>query len=236
MILPLSPKAHQQDQRPFKTAEEFAHERLRELILSGELAGGSKLHQGDLATRLGVSRMPVRQAILRLENEGLVVQRPNRGATVTLLGSEAILELFEMRGVLEGWAFRLAVSRMTAVHRRQVERSIALLDQAQSDIVLWVERHDALHEYLCQCAARPRLTAAVRHLRLSITPYIRLYLSAYQSAEMAGFEHHTLLQAMETGDPARSEAIMREHVMSAAKGVVAFVKAQPKTSTLAEIA
>jgi DNA-binding GntR family transcriptional regulator len=236
MILPLSSRASQQDQRRFQTAEEFAHDRLRELILSGELAGGTKLHQDELANRLGVSRMPVRQAILRLENEGLVVQRPNRGATVTLLGSEAILELFEMRSVLEGWAFRLAVPRMTAEHRHEVARLIAVLDEAQSDIALWVERHNELHEYLCQCAGRPRLTAAARHLRHSVTPYIRLYLSAYDRAEMFGFEHQTLLHAIATGNPARNEAIMREHVMSAAKGVVEFVEAQPKTPTVGEIA
>jgi DNA-binding GntR family transcriptional regulator len=236
MILPPSSRASQRDQRPFKTAEEFAHERLRELILSGDLAGGTRLHQDELASRLGVSRMPVRQAILRLENEGLVVQRPNRGATVTLLGSEAILELFEMRSVLEGWAFRLAVSQMTAEHQQEVARLIALLDKSQSKIALWVGRHNELHDYLCQCAARPRLTAAARHLRDSVTPYIRLYLSAYARAEMAGFEHQTLLQAIATGNPARSEAVMREHIMSAAKGVVEFVKAQSKTAKVGEMA
>jgi DNA-binding GntR family transcriptional regulator len=236
MILSLSSRASQLGQRRFQTAEQFAHDRLRELILSGELGGGTKLHQDELANRLGISRMPVRQAILRLENEGLVVQRPNRGATVTLLGSDEILELFEMRSVLEGWAFRIAVPQMTAENRDEVARLITVLDEAQSDIARWVERHNELHEYLCQCAKRPRLATAARHLRHSVSPYIRLYLSAYSRAEMFGFEHETLLRAIERKNPTRSEAIMREHVMSAAKGVVAFVEAQPKTPTIGETA
>src|SRR5579871_541757 len=125
MILPLSPKPKQRPER-FTTAEEFAHERLRELILTGELAGGTRLQQAELAARLGISRMPVRQAILRLESEGLVIQRPNRGAFVTLLGPEGILELFEMRSVLEGLALRLAVPQMTVAHHREVLRLIGL--------------------------------------------------------------------------------------------------------------
>jgi DNA-binding GntR family transcriptional regulator len=180
--------------------------------------------------------MPVRQAILRLESEGLVFQRPNRGAIVTLLGPEAILELFEMRSVLEGLALRLAVPQLRSEHHQEVARLIALMDETQPDIALWIQRHDELHDYLCQCSGRSRLAEAARHLRHSVTPYIRLYLTTYQRAEMSGFEHRALLCAIETGDPARNEEIMREHVMSAAKGVVEFVEAQARAPAIEEVA
>ena len=80
----------------FQTAEEYAYQSLRGLILTGKLLGGTRLNQDELARRLNISRTPIRQAVLRLENEGLVVNRPNRGAVVTTLGPDAMLELFEM--------------------------------------------------------------------------------------------------------------------------------------------
>ena len=97
----------------FQTAEEHAYRYLRNLILTGVFLGGAKLNQDELASKLAVSRMPIRQAIRLIESEGLVVSRPNRGAVVTALGPDAILELFEMRSVLEGLALRLATPRIT---------------------------------------------------------------------------------------------------------------------------
>lgn len=224
----LSPFASKPRPARFETAEEYAHARLRDLILSGELEGGTKLQQNELADRLGISRMPVRQAIVRLELEGLVVQRPNRGAFVTLLGPEGIHELFEMRSVLEGLALRLAAPQMGVAEQREVLRLIEAMDSVSDDIDAWIHRHNDLHDFLCACANRPRLVESVRQMRFNVTPYIRLYLNAYESPEMAGFEHHTLLQAVQTGDPTHCEEVMREHVLSAADGVVEFVKAQAK--------
>jgi len=234
MIPTLSTNPSSRGQR-FETAEEYAHAQLRELILSGELPGGTKLQQNELADRLGVSRMPVRQAIVRLENEGLVVQRPNRGAFVTLLGPEGILELFEMRSVLEGLALRLAAPQMRAEEQAEIRRLIGVMDSAGGDVSVWIQRHDDLHEFLCACAKRPRLAANARQMRVTVAPYIRVYLNAYESAEMAGFEHHTLLRAIQTKDPAHCEEVMREHILLAAKGVVDFIQVQAKKKIASEV-
>ena len=233
-MIKFSPKPADRAQR-FETAEEYALAKLRDLILSGELAGGTKLQQNELADRFGISRMPVRQAIVRLEYEGLVVQRPNRGAFVTLLGPNDILELFEMRSVLEGLALRLATPQMGVEEQNNLLRLIKVMDEARGDVDVWIQRHDDLHEFLCNCAKRPTLAASARQMRLTVTPYIRVYLSAYESAEMYGFEHHTLLRAVKTGDPTHCEEVMREHVLSAANGVVEFVKAREKKSILGEV-
>lgn len=219
----------------FETAEEYAYGRLRDLILTGELSGGSKLQQDELADRLGISRMPVRQAIVRLESEGLVVQRRNRGAFVTLLSPEDILELFEMRSVLEGLALRAAAPRMGADEQKETARRIKLMDAARGDIDTWIKHHSDLHDYLCACANRPMLTASIRQMRLTVTPYLRVFLNAYENAEMVGFEHHTLLRAVQTGDPAHCEDVMRNHVLSAANAVVEFVKARAKKSSAGEV-
>ena len=208
----------------FGTAEQHTHAYLRDLILSGELAGGERINQDAIARQLGVSRMPVREAIRRLDSEGLVVNRPNRGAVVTILGPEAILELFEMRSALEGLAISLGLPHIGAKAVLELEDRLERMEQAQSNTSLWMQRHDEFHDYICQHARRPRLAAYVRSLRQNVAPYLRLYLSTYKEAEMPGFEHRTLLNAVKRGDVPAAEQMMRDHVLSAAQGIVEFIR------------
>jgi len=210
----------------FQTAEEYAYRNLRGLILTGQLPGGTRLNQDEMARRLQISRMPVRQAVLRLESEGLVVNRPNRGAVVTTLGPAAMLELFEMRSVLEGVALSLALPNIDGRGLEKIERRLDALERAQSNITRWIRLHDEFHGLLCHYARRPRLSAYVRRLRQSVAPYLRLYLSTEKMAEMPGFEHRGLIDAIRLGDPVAAERMMREHVMSAGHGVVEFVRMQ----------
>jgi DNA-binding GntR family transcriptional regulator len=217
--------ARLQEAPRYKTAEEHAYAYLRELILSGELRGGERLNQDEIASRLQLSRMPVRQAILRLESEGLVVNRPNRGAVVTSLGPKAILELFEMRSVLEGLAVRLAVPLLDAAALEEVDRRTEALSEVEADPDAWIRRHDEFHDYVCRSAGRSRLSDQIRQLREQVAPFIRLYLTAYGAPEMPGFEHRAIASVLKGGDPARAETAMREHVLSTAQSVVEFVRA-----------
>ena len=208
----------------FQTAEEHAYHYLRDLILAGRLPGGTRLNQDEMAKRLQMSRMPVRQAVLRLQSEGLVVNRPNRGAVVTTLGPVAMLELFEMRSVLEGLAFSLAIPNIDAEGRKEIARRLNALEHVHQNANQWIRLHDEFHTMLCQYARRPALSAQIHKLFQSITPYLRLYLSTDKAWEMPGFEHRELLDAIAKGDPSAGERMMREHVMSAAHGVVEFVR------------
>jgi len=210
----------------FQTAEEYAYRSLRGLILAGKLQGGVKLNQDDLARRLNVSRTPIRQAVLRLENEGLVVNRPNRGATVTTLGPDGMLELFEMRSVLEGLAFALAVPNIDAKAVDEMQRRLDTLERSHTNITRWVQLHDDFHGLMFQHARRPRLSAQLSRLRQSVAPYLRLYLTTKKIAEMPGNEHRTLIEAIKVGDAVAAERMMREHVMYAAHELVEFIRAQ----------
>jgi DNA-binding GntR family transcriptional regulator len=209
---------------PVRTAGEHVYEHLREAILAGRLRGGERIDQDVVARQLGVSRMPVREAIRRLDSEGFVTNRANRAAVVTALGPEEMLELFEMRSVLEGLAVSLALRRVDHRVFAELEEQVRRMQRAETRISAWVELHDGLHDAICRLAQRPRLVALVRNLRHAAAPYLRLYLSAYRHAEMPGFEHQTLLQAIRGGDVAAAAAAMREHVMSAASGVGEFVR------------
>lgn len=215
---------------PFRvqTVEQHVYKYLRDSILSGKLRGGERLSQDEIARHLGVSRMPIREAIKRLDSEGLVVTSPHRGTTVTTLGPEAVLELFEMRGALEGLAVSLAIRSMEEKSLGEffghLEEHLQRLDRVKSNPTLWIQRHEEFHDNICKAAHRPYLAATIRKLRQSVAPYIRLYLSAYKEAEMPGFDHRTLLEAMKRGDPVHAETMMREHVVSAANGVIEFLR------------
>jgi DNA-binding GntR family transcriptional regulator len=203
----------------FQTAAHFAYHSLRKMIITGELGGGVRLNQDELAARFELSRMPIRQAIQRLESEGLVTIRPSRGAIVTSLGSASILELFEIRSVLEGLAFRLAIPKIGTGQIVKLERQIRALEVAQPDVGRWLRLHEQFHQSLCEYSGRPRLTEQIRFARQAVTPYVRLYLATHEGAEIEGFEHRGLLDAIVAGDPAEGERTMREHIMSVAREV-----------------
>jgi DNA-binding GntR family transcriptional regulator len=213
----------------FQTAAQFAYLHLRGMIIGGELPGGSRLNQEELAARLELSRMPIRQAIERLESEGLVTIRRSRGAVVTSLDAAGILELFEIRSVLEGLAFKFAVSAIDAQETENLERQVHALELAQSDVTNWLVLHERFHNSLCQYAARPRLAEQIRLARLAVTPYIRLYLATHDDAELSGFKHGDLLDAARGGDPVVCERIMREHIMSVAHEVAKLGSNSSKT-------
>lgn len=207
------------------TAREHAYGYLRERILSRKIRSGSRLDLDAVARQLGVSRMPVREAVRQLASEGLVQIFPRRGVSVTGLVAQDIFELFHMRAVLEGLAVRLALEQRAigpdelAHMRRLAER----MEAVEHEPLTWLRRHNTLHEYLCDRANSPRLSAAIRNIRQSVEPYVRVFLSAY-TAEMPGAEHRSLLSVVTEGDPTTAEQVMRVHVTSAATAVVSFLK------------
>src|SRR5512145_7155 len=95
------------------TAQQQAYIFLQDQIVSGALAGGSRLHLETISHKLGISRMPIREAIRQLDAEGYVTIRPNRGAVVTSRTPEQVVELFEIRAALEGLAMRLSIPHVT---------------------------------------------------------------------------------------------------------------------------
>jgi DNA-binding GntR family transcriptional regulator len=207
------------------TTREHAYAYLRDRILSRNMKSDTRLDLDAIARRLGVSRMPVREAVRQLASEGLLTIYPRRGVMVTALASSDILELFHVRAVLEGLAIRTALERGTIGPEEQahLRRLADRLQAIEHEPVAWMRRHDQFHEYLCAQSNSPRLTAMIRNVRQSVEPHVRVFLSAY-AAEMPGAEHRGLLAAIAEGDPAAAEQAMRVHVTSAATAIVSFLK------------
>ena len=215
----------------YSTAQDQVYDYLKQRILSGELAGGMRLNPAEIGALLGVSRTPVREALHRLDIEGLVTLTPNRGVVVTSLTLELVRELFKIRGALEALAASKAARNIREDDVDEFELLLRRMDRSRGDPKAWIIRHDAFHDRLYEFAQMPRLTAEIRRMREAIHPHLRLYIDVYHHTEMPGYEHRTLLAEIASGSGSRASLAMLEHVESAAAGVLEFLANRPAAST-----
>jgi len=188
---------------------------LRLKIVGGAYQPGSHLKEDVLAMEFGVSRTPVREALRHLELEGLVHLEPHRGAIVQGLTAEDVLEIFDLRAVVEGFAAGQAARRMTNEAVAMLERVVAAHERALSmGATSHVSAHSVdFHSELIKAAGNKRLTAL--HQLLLRIPF-RLDLGYSQPAEEADlFYHREIVRAIRARDPDRAEAAMKSHVHQA---------------------
>jgi DNA-binding GntR family transcriptional regulator len=209
------------------SALQLAAAYLRKEILAGRFPAGMRLKTEEVAQTLGISRMPVRDALRQLHSEGLVVIRPNRGALVTRLTAKEVLEAFEIRAVLEGLAARCACESLTPHMLRQIEAVLHQMNQSKDDLEHWIELHERFHELLLAPAQRPRLQLQIRNARHAVLPYVRMYISVYHQVEMPSAEHEILLTIARRRNRDLLEAAVRDHILSAGHGVADFLQ-QPE--------
>ena len=163
---PSRPQAGSAGRLVRKTAVELVVDELRDRILSGAIPPGSALRQELLAEELGVSRLPVREAIRQLSAEGLIDMIPHRGAYVSMLSRAEVQEFFDIRLRLEPWLLRLAVSRHRPEDLDGAARIVAQMDSAEPE--QWGRLNWQLHEQLYRAAQRPAALAMVRAQRSGV--------------------------------------------------------------------
>lgn len=199
--------------------------RILDLIYSCELAPGMVVNESTLATRFGVSRGPVREAIRRLQGIQLVSREPFMRARVVSLSPQAILELFQMREALEGYACRLASQQMSDA---EIAALIADLEAAHSGQQPEDMRFD-FHERIVRGSGNSRiidsLCGDLYHL---LRIYRRISGAVPERKELAFTEHWQILRAIKMRDPTLAESLMRSHVERAGRHVLAQV---PEAST-----
>ena len=156
--------------RRYATTPDLIADTLRDEILRGAIPPGQPLRQEDLASRFGVSRLPVRDALVRLEAQGLVEVFPNRGAFVIALSADEVREVYEMRILLEGDMIERAVRRMTPDDWRTIDgaRSEAAHHANGPE---WTQSDWRFHRALYEPAARPRQLAMIETLRGTVARY-----------------------------------------------------------------
>ena len=198
-------------------AVDVAVSALRDRILSGQLAGGARLGEVELATDLGMSRTPVRQALLRLAAEGLVEVTPNRGARVIVRSDRELEYVFELRARLEGLAARRSATRATA-------EQLDLLDTLAHDLADAADKGDMdlvtplngrFHGLLIEIADSATLATAVAGL-LHASVLARTQSSFDEAALHRSNNHHIeIVAALRANDPDWAESVMRSHLLSA---------------------
>ncbi len=195
---------------------DLAYERIRGLVLSGELAPGARLGQVELAERFGISRTPVREALRRLAGEGLVDPLSNRGFRVADLGLDAVMRRLEVRAILEPGIARLAAERRADGDLERLEAAIAREERARGGI----SAHDASRDFHVALARATGNDELVRALEaLWIVEVGRRLLSRRSAVsdwqETDVEEHREILAAVAEGRFEDAERLMAEHVRKA---------------------
>jgi GntR family transcriptional regulator of vanillate catabolism len=209
-----------------ESAQVRAQLRLREMILAGELPGGTRIAELAIVEKLGVSRTPIRAALMRLEQEGLIESLPNGGYAVRTFSEREVSEAIELRGTVEGLAARLAAERGAAPvvlnEARECLRAVdallrqpALDDEAFSSYVKLNEQFHALLGELAGSSLMRREMERVASLPFaSPSAFVVVQANSPQARDMlivAQDQHWQVIDAIERREGARAEAIMREH-------------------------
>ena len=201
---------------------------LREAILKGELAPGERLMEIHLAERLGVSRTPIREAIHKLELEGLVLMIPRKGAEVAKISEKSLRDVLEVRRSLEDLAIELACERMT-------EEEINQLEEAQKAFCAAIESGEALaiaesdesyHDIIYDGTCNAKLVQMLNNLREQMYRYRLEYIKDAEKRQILVNEHEHILDAIRRRDVAQAKVAMRQHIDNQATTVSKNIKEQ----------
>lgn len=215
------------DERPvIRNAAGVAVDLIREAILEGRIGPGERLREETIARDLGISRTPVREALLLLQGEGLVESSPNRGAAVRAFGAEEIEEMYQLRALLEGHAARQAARRIQPDELEKLERSCERFSQlcADGEIVQLMRENLVFHTAILEAARSARLADMVRTVIEVPLVYRSFFWYSPEQRHMSERHHIGLLRALRAHDEERSELLMKEHVFEARDFLVESVQ------------
>lgn len=217
-------------QQPFaRTASSVATGLIREAILEGKLGPGERLVESQLAQELGISRTPIREALLLLQAEGLVDALPNRGATVRAYDVRELEDMYELRALLEGQAARRAATRMTAGLLAELRDSCTRFDEivgvpgGARRIADVVHENTIFHEAILEASGSARLARMVRQVVVMPLVYKSYVWYSPEQARLSLQAHVRLVEALTASDPDEADAVMREHVYQARDVLVRHV-------------
>lgn len=213
-----------------KSATEAAAELIREAIIGGRLEPGQRLKEAELAKDFGISRTPVREALLVLQAEGLLDGEPNRSAMVPSYESSELSAVYELRAHLESYAARRASTRIGTEQLEELVRSCDRFENLRREerFPELVQENLLFHAIVIRAAESEQLERMVR----SVTAIPLVYRSYYwySSDERLVAEHHhrQLTTALESRDAERAELVMKQHILEARDVLVAHASSGPQ--------
>jgi GntR family transcriptional regulator of vanillate catabolism len=204
--------------------------RIREMILHGELAPGERVREVELASKLGVSRTPIRESLPILAQEGVLTQLDTRGFVVRAFTAQEIMDAIDVRGVLEGLAARMLAEQgpprrlIQSLHEclREGDEIFAKRHLVESDEARYGEMNKQFHGLIVQGAGSKVISEAIE--RNSRVPFAAAQAIAFDKVNLSRMydalltshrQHHAIVQALENGEGARVAALMFEHAYGA---------------------
>lgn len=188
---------------------------LEQDIAEGTFKPGERLDETALAARYGVSRTPIREAMMQLAATGLVVARPRRGTVVATLGPKQLVEMFEVMGELEGMAGRLAARRLTSEDRDRIlethEACRRVCETGDADAYYY--ENEEFHSTIYAASRNDFLQRECETLHRRLKPYRRLQLRVAERLTASFREHDGIVEAILAGDSAKAQHLLREHVI-----------------------
>jgi DNA-binding GntR family transcriptional regulator len=198
--------------RRYLTAQAAVADQLREEILSGQLAAGSRVLQAQVAERMQMSTTPVREAIRELASEGLLTTDPHRGVIVKEPKDAELAEIYELRLVLEGLSIRKTVENATDEQLAIAEQVLTEME-ATDDLGAWVVLNAEFHKLLAQFSNSPTLAEFLVNLRNRASLYVAVSLRGDgEHFAQANGEHRAILEACRARDADRAVQIVNEHL------------------------
>jgi DNA-binding GntR family transcriptional regulator len=200
----------------------YVFENLKKAIVRGDFSPGNRLVESRIAEAMGISRTPVREAIHKLEREGLVKKLPRGGFTVLNLTREEIEETFGIRSVLESYAARLAAIK----HQRQelepleekIEEFQYHLNRGEMEALLQINTE--FHALLYAMSRSPKLIKLINDLQDQIYRFRRIILRIKMMAKTSNDDHRHMLRAMKSRDADRVETLVKQHILRGQKIVL----------------
>jgi DNA-binding GntR family transcriptional regulator len=210
----------------YKPLREVIFNTLREAIIVGELKPGERLMEVQLADKMGVSRTPVREAIRKLELEGLVVMVPRKGAQVADLSVKDIMDVLEVRATLDGLATALSAQRITDEELKELRHvntqfiNYMEKDNLQGSIKKDVEFHDIIY----RSSRNDKLIQIANNLREQVQRFRVIYLKDYSSPKAIIKEHADIIEAISEKNPLISQEFAQKHIKNQESTIISSIR------------
>lgn len=216
---------------PFRTLSEGVESVIKRMILLGDLPPGERINEVQLSEELNMSRGPIREALRRLQSEGLVVYHPHRGTFVATLTADDAEEVYSLRALLEVEAVRIALPKVRQVHLDELEAIVASFEEArvEANVARIIACDLDFHHVMVRLANRPRLFDMFKSLDTQLgVMFISIQDKAPSRIHQLSQMHQALVEALRSRDEQTAVQAFRDHYLSASNVLILMEKANGK--------
>ena len=214
------------DMDEFLPLREVVFNTLRRAILTGQLKPGERLMEVHLANKLGVSRTPIREAIRKLELEGLVIMIPRRGAEVARITEKSLKDVLEVRRALDALSVELACDRITEEDMKRLLQACQDFEKAAKgkDASVIAKADVALHDIIVEATGNQRLAQLVNNLSEQMYRYRFVYIKEESKHDMLVAEHREIYESIASRDKERAARAAKLHIDNQEKSIIRQIR------------